>query len=56
MGIKVLTFLNLVVCKYKLKEYESILGITDQIMEMDPNNTKALFFRGKALLERQEYD
>lgn len=55
MAVKVTSFVNLVVCKYKLKEYESIINITDQIIEMDPNNTKALYFRGKAYLETQEY-
>jgi tetratricopeptide (TPR) repeat protein len=55
MAIKVTTFLNLVVCKYKTKEFESIIGITDQIIEMDPNNVKCLYFRGKALIELKEY-
>lgn len=48
--------MNLVVCKFKLKEYQSIIGITDQVLEMDPNNIKCLYFRGKAYLELQEYD
>jgi peptidyl-prolyl isomerase D len=55
LKVKVTSFVNLVVCKYKLKEYESIINITEQIIEMDPNNTKALYFRGKAYLETQEY-
>lgn len=50
-NVKVVCFVNLVVCKYKLKEYDSIINITEQILEMDPNNTKALYFRGKAYLE-----
>ena len=29
MSIKVVSFMNLVVCKSKLKEWESIVGITD---------------------------
>lgn len=29
MALKVTTFLNLVVCKFKTKEFESIIGITD---------------------------
>mmetsp|Transcript_10801 Transcript_10801/g.8053 ORF Transcript_10801/g.8053 Transcript_10801/m.8053 type:complete len:103 (+) Transcript_10801:1517-1825(+) len=56
MAIKVTCFSNLVVCKFKLKEFDSIIGITDQLIDMDPNNTKAYFFRGKALLEKQEFD
>lgn len=44
------------VCKHKLKEWSSIVGITDQVLEMDPNNVKCLYFRGNALLELQEYE
>lgn len=55
MALKVTLFLNLTVCKFKLKEYQSIIGITDQIIEMDPNNVKCYYFRGKAFLEIQEY-
>ena len=50
-GLKIVSFVNLVVCKYKLKEFQSIIGITDQILEMDPSNVKGYYFRGKALLE-----
>lgn len=39
-----------------MKEWDSIVNITDQILEFDPNNTKCLYFRGKAFLELQEYD
>lgn len=56
MSLKLICFLNLIVCKAKLKEWDSIVSITDQIIEMDPNNTKCLYFRGKAFLELQEYD
>lgn len=55
MSVKITTFMNLVVCKYKLKEYSSIIGITDQVIEMDPTNVKCLYFRGKAFLETEEY-
>ena len=46
-SIKLLTFNNLVVCKHKMGEFESVIGITDQILSetMDPRNIKALYFR-----------
>ncbi|CDW79222.1 peptidyl-prolyl cis-trans isomerase fkbp62-like [Stylonychia lemnae] len=53
---KILSFMNLVVCKYKTKEYQSIIGITDQVIDMDPNNIKCYYFRGKAYLELKEFD
>lgn len=56
MSLKIVCFTNLVVCKFKTKEYTSVIGITDQILEMDPNHCKALFFRGKSEVELQEYD
>lgn len=48
--------MNLVVCKFKMREWQSIIGITDQVIEMDPHNVKCLYFRGKAYIELQEYD
>ena len=39
-----------------MKEYDSLLAISDQILEMEPNSIKNLFFRGKAFLEIQDYD
>lgn len=55
MGIKVVTFNNLVVCKYKTQEFDSIISITDQILLDDPKNIKALYFRGKAFIEKREF-
>ena len=54
--LKKTLFANLVVCKWKDAQYESIVNITDQLLEFDPDNKKGLFFRGKALLQLQEYD
>ena len=47
-ALKLTSFNNLVVCKFKQQEWQSIIGITDQILgeNMDPNNIKALYFRG----------
>ena len=55
MNLKVVCFLNLVVCKHKMDEWQSVVNITDQIIEMDPNNVKCLYFRGLAYLKLQEY-
>jgi tetratricopeptide (TPR) repeat protein len=51
LGLKIVCFTNLVVCKFKGKEFQSVCGITDQILEMDPNHVKALWFRGRAECE-----
>jgi tetratricopeptide (TPR) repeat protein len=56
MALKIVSFLNLVVCKHKLKEWQSIVGITDQVLEMDSSNVKCLYFRGNALLEMKEFE
>lgn len=47
-SLKLASFTNLCVCKFKVKEYQSIIAITEQIMDMAPNHVKALFFRGKS--------
>lgn len=49
-SIKIMTFSNLVVCKHKMQEWQSVIGITDQILSetMDPKNTKARYFRAQA--------
>jgi tetratricopeptide (TPR) repeat protein len=55
MALKVTCFNNLVVCKHKVREFQSIVNITDQVIDMDPNNVKCLYFRGNAFLELTEY-
>jgi len=39
-------------------EWQSVIGITDQILDeaMDPNNTKAMYFRAQALLKVEDFD
>ncbi|TNV81229.1 hypothetical protein FGO68_gene13209 [Halteria grandinella] len=56
MALKVTCFNNLVVCKHKMREWQSIVNITDQVIDMDPDNVKCLYFRGNAYLELEEYD
>jgi hypothetical protein len=57
-AIKLVSFNNLTVCKHKLEQWQSVLGITDQVLseQMDPNNLKALYFRGFALLKTEDFD
>lgn len=54
--LKLTCFTNLVVCKFKMAEYQSVIAISDQIMDMAPNHAKALFFRGKSHYLLAEYD
>ena len=54
--LKVTSFTNLVVCKFKMKEYASVIAISDQIIDMAPNHVKALYFRGKSQYMIEEFD
>lgn len=46
------------VCKHKLGEYQSVIGITEQILsdQMDPKNIKAMYFRAFAQLKQEDFD
>ena len=55
-GLKLICFTNLCVCKFKMKEHQSVIAITEQIMDMAPNHPKALFFRGKSQYMVEEFD
>lgn len=48
--------MNVAVCKYKAKQYESIIDITNQVLDVNPKSIKAWYFRGRAFSEMQEYD
>jgi hypothetical protein len=39
-----------------MQEWQSVVAITDQILEMDQNAVKALWFRGKAYEMLKEWD
>ena len=54
--LKLTSFTNLTVCKFKMKEYQSVIAITDQIKEMAPCHAKALYFRGKAQILVEDFD
>lgn len=53
--MKVTLFTNLVVCKVKQNEWNSVLLVTDQIMEMDPRNKKSLFYRARSQKELEKF-
>ena len=55
-ALKITCFTNLCVCKFKMKEYQSVIAITEQIKDMAPNHPKSLFFRGKCQYLVEEYD
>ena len=49
-------FMNVAVWKFKAKQYESIIDITNQVLDFSPKCIKAWYFRGKAYSELQEYE
>lgn len=55
-ALKLVCFTNLCVCKFKLQEYQSVVAITEQIIDFAPNHPKALFFRGKCQYLVEEFD
>lgn len=57
-SIKLTTFNNLTVCKHKMGEWQSVIGITDQVLseQMDPNNVKAMYFRGYAFIKQELFE
>ena len=57
-AIKLTCFSNLVVCKFKMQEWQSIVGITDQILDqtMSPGNVKALYFRAQAQIKLENFE
>ena len=54
-NMKVTLFANLVVCKVKQNEWNSVLLVTDQIMEMDPKHKKSLYYRAKSQKELEKF-
>lgn len=54
--LEIQTLTNILVVKSKLKHWSDIIEMSDKVLEKEPNNVKALFFRGKSLLNTQEYN
>lgn len=48
--------LNIAACKLQLKDYEGVVEDCDQVLESDPNNVKALFRKGQALVNLKDWD
>lgn len=57
MTYKQICFQNLSLCKFKLGEYQSVIAITEQILEqMDENAVKALWLNGRSHEELKEWN
>ena len=54
--IQIQTLTNILVVKNKLEHWSDIIEISDKALEIEPENIKALFFRGKALKNLHEYE
>ena len=46
---------NLLVSRYKLKDYSTVISLANIITESEPDCTKAYYFKGKALYDSQSY-
>ena len=55
-SLKLVCFSNLVVCKFKMGENVSVIGITDQMLEVEPKHAKALYFRGQSQVKLEDFD
>lgn len=55
-GMKMNCYLNLAACQLKNANYENVVINCTHVLEVDPNNVKALYRRGAALVQLQEYE
>lgn len=56
LGIKKSCFINVVVCKWKMQQYTSVVNIAEQVLsDMDSENVKCLYFLGKANAAQEKY-
>ncbi|EGC38146.1 hypothetical protein DICPUDRAFT_149232 [Dictyostelium purpureum] len=46
---------NIAVCNMKLLRYNRAIEILDKVIDSEPNNVKALFRRGKCLVQEKQY-
>ena len=44
--IKTACFMNVVVCKAKQEQWQSVVDVTDQVIEFAPDNLKCWYWRG----------
>lgn len=54
--LKVSSFLNLAMCCLKLNESTKAIDMCKKVLELDPNNVKALFRRAHALRNKKEFE
>ena len=47
-SLKQICFQNLSLCKFKTSEFQSVISITEQILDMDPQAVKAFWLRGRS--------
>lgn len=55
-GLKLKCLLNLAACQLQNYSYDYAVENCTQALEIDPNNIKALYRRGTALIQLQEYE
>ena len=53
--IKVSCFMNVVVCKAKQDQWQSVVDVTDQVIEFAPENLKCWYWRGVGQRHVEEY-
>lgn len=54
--LKVTCNLNNAACKLKLKDYKEAVKLTTKVLEVEPQNVKALYRRGQAYVETLDLD
>ncbi|KAG8187138.1 hypothetical protein JTE90_004882 [Oedothorax gibbosus] len=55
-GLKLSCYLNVAACQMRHHNYESVVNNSSKALVLQPNNAKALYRRGAALLQLQEYE
>lgn len=55
-GLKLSCYLNVAACQMRHHNYESVVTNSSKALALQPNNAKALYRRGAALLQLQEYE
>lgn len=49
-ALKISCYLNIAVCKFKLREFQTCIRACDDTLQIDPSNVKALYRRAQALI------
>lgn len=55
-GLKLSCYLNVAACQMRHHNFESVVKNASKALNLQPNNAKALYRRGSAYLELQEYE